>query len=226
MNKGLTRAERATIAEFERKARAEGRDLKVPRGVSGLPQPVWTGKQLIYPEAPRNPGIARMQSARPAGTISPVVRKRRARLSEMWTPTTQVDALAEALGCSAQIVRNDAAVLGLALAARPRKVPDVTQRRRDRLRQLVEACGGQRYVTDVAEDMRAEFGCDPSTVRSDLKAMGLTLRKYTESVVGRRADVGRLRRRGLSYAEIARTLDITVETVNKDVCWLNARGQL
>lgn len=110
---------RASISESDRAliraAEAAGRVRRIPRGMSGLPMPVWNGKDLVYQDGhdPMRAGVKSHFMTARSGYVDPAVTERRKRVTEMHRQGKHVVEIAEALSFSPNVIRMDHLRLGI-----------------------------------------------------------------------------------------------------------------
>jgi hypothetical protein len=189
----------------------------VPIGVSGLPQPVWDGRKLIYPEHDGKKGVPvwrrRTSSDNPKrqGLVDPAVADRRLKVEDLHATGANDFEIADHLGVDVRVIRVDRRALRLrANYIRERGPKTVTEIRYQRIRELV-AQGKTKA------EMCADMGISDRHLRylaQQIKvALPLTVRASESRVEQRIADLRRMSAEGLSREAMIAALGIVDRTL-------------
>lgn len=182
----------------------------VPPGVSGLPQPFWDGKSLVYGEPQkgwrRKPGAA---SPNRQGLVDPAVQARRERVVEMHATGASDYQMADAFGVDVRVIRIDRKVMRLrANVVRHKRPSTQAEIRIGRVREMAQAGKTTAEMMDV-------LGVSRDTLRDLARHAGVVLarlaRRDAHVMQDRIARVAQMVAAGASRAEIVSTLGISVK---------------
>lgn len=209
---------------------ASGRVMKVPTGVSGLDEEIlWdkATKTLKYVD----PAVARDRLVRQVGmcarstkvkrrrtrAVSPDVEQRRRKVSHLIDAGMTGSQIAERLKVPVRTVWADARRIGKSLSRQTRQALELQARRSD---------VRQAYSPDMtAQDIAQKVNLPVKQVRNHLRALGLKAAQYIPAKIQtteaeraeRRAKVTELVENGLTMTQIAKCLDVHLQTVRNDV---------
>lgn len=193
---------------------------QVPMGASGLPQPVWNGRELVYDTkiSPMRAAINiawRKAHPRVKAAVSPAVAERRETLRGLHAAGYTDPQLVQALGCSLVTVRSDRYAMGL----RANPVVDAAQLRVARVLDMLQR---GFPVAQIArkENLTVETVCRTARERLNMyfcrRANGLTVvSPMAEQRARREAEVARLAALGGSATDIGRALKTDVRTIKR-----------
>ncbi len=145
---------------------ARGAVTHIPRGVSGIPLPVWDGTKLVsgQPNALKKANDAFWRRKR----VDPALAERRRKLCELFAQGKSDKEIAEALGIALSSVKKDRKRAGLKrdrVKAQPKpkiKAPRPSQGKRDEALALYQ--GGMKPA-----DIAALMGMTPNAIRKYLR---------------------------------------------------------
>lgn len=179
----------------------------VPTGVSGLPQPVWDGRNLVYVEAQtgwrKKPGAS---SPKRQGLVDPAVQDRRARVAEMHATGASDYQMADAFGVDVRVIRIDRKVMRLAANAVRHKGPSTqSEIRIGRIRSMMAE--GKSTA-----EMMEMLGLSRDAIRHLARQAGITLtslpRKDSARLQERAETIATMIATGSSRAEILAAVGI------------------
>lgn len=183
---------------------------RVAPGVSGLPQPVWDGRALVYEpqSAGRKPWVRLPQRRRGRqGLVDPAVAERRQAVAALHAQGLSDAQISEKLGISTGTIYGDRRVLGLRANYKPDTGPrTVTQVRIDRMRVMLAERKGRAEIM-------AELGIDARLMRrlAQMGGLDLPIRKRSDAagVEARAARIAQMIAEGHSRQEIQEAIGVS-----------------